>query len=31
VVVDGPGGTRELDDSPPLEVIEGAVQEVGGG
>lgn len=31
VVVDGPNGTRELDDSPPLEEVERAVAAVGGG
>ena len=28
VVVDGPGGTRQLEDQPPLEEIEAAVEEV---
>ncbi|MGH2990041.1 MAG: DsbA family protein, partial [Solirubrobacterales bacterium] len=28
VIVDGPGGTRQLEDAPPLEEIEAAVAEV---
>src|SRR5919106_50544 len=31
VVVDGPGGTRQLEEAPALEEIEAAVQEVGSG